>query len=103
MPLSPPPPLIGPLTVPDQFQVFGLMVSVNTSDSSVDSFLISTRVETASGARIDFSNVGKWDKSSDWSTQIFYTGKDPVVRVLKLSVIPLQPNQVKTFTPDSGS
>lgn len=103
MPLSPPPPLIGPLTVPDQFQVFGIMVSVNTSDTSVDSFLISTRVETASGARIDFSNVAKWDKSSDWSTQVFYTGKDAVVRVLKLSVIPLQPNQVKTFAPDSGS
>jgi hypothetical protein len=101
MPLNPPPSAVGPLTVPEQFQVCGVMVSVSSSDASVDSFLISTRVETASGARVDFSGTAKWDKISDWSTQVFYTGKDPVVKVLKLSVIPLQPNQVKTFEPES--
>ena len=100
-PLNPPPPLIGPLTVPDAFQVSGVMFSVSSTDTSVDSFLISTRVETVSGARFDFTGVAKWDKTSNWSTQIFYTGKDPVARVLKLSVVPLQPNQLKTFTPGS--
>jgi hypothetical protein len=100
MPLNPPPPSVGPLTMPDQFQVYGMMVSVCSPDASVDGFLISVRVETASGARIDFTGVAKWDKISDWSTQVFYTAKDPVVKVLKLSVIPLQPNQVKTFEPE---
>jgi hypothetical protein len=101
MPINPPPALVAPVTVPNAFQVSGLMISLNSTDNSVESFLVTTRVETASGARIDFTGITKWDKNSNWSTQIFYTGKDPVSKVLKLSVIPLQPNQVKTFDPAS--
>lgn len=100
MPLSSPPALVEPLSVPERFQVSGVMVSVSTADSSVESFHVSLRVETASGARLDFSDIAHWNPSRDWATQIFYTGKDPVVKVLTLTVIPLQANQVKNFEPE---
>jgi hypothetical protein len=100
MPLNPPPALVEPLTAPERFLVSGVMISVSTADSSVESFHVSTRVETASGARFDFAAIARWNPSRDWATQIFYTGKDPVVKVLTLTVIPLQANQVKNFEPE---
>src|SRR5579872_4388281 len=93
--LTPPPPLVESLTVPQPLVVYGLFVSVATNDSTVASFEIETRVETASGARIDLHGKVKRNPALDWTTELFYTGKDPVVRVLTLAVTPLQPNQVK--------
>ena len=96
--LAPPPPVAQDLTVPTQLVVYGLFVSVDSGDPAVASFDIQTRVETASGARLDlYANV-KRDASLAWTTEVFYTGKDPVARVLKLAITPLQPNQVKVFT-----
>jgi len=97
-PLTPPPPLVQSLTVPQQFVVYGLFVSISTSDTSVASYQIATRVETASGARIDLSGHVNRETDQAWTTELFYTGKDPVVKVLTLSIIPLQPNQVKVFS-----
>jgi len=96
--LTPPPPLVESLTVPQPLVVYGLFVSVATNDSTVASFEIETRVETASGARIDLHGKVKRNPALDWTTELFYTGKDPVVRVLTLAVTPLQPNQVKVFS-----
>ncbi len=96
-PLNPPPPLVGALTVPEQFVIYGLLVSVGTQDGSVCSFQIETRVETAGGERINFHANIQRDPARDWVTQIFYTGKDPVVKVLTLTIIPLQRSQIKTF------
>jgi len=72
--------------------------SVSTNDSTVDSFAIETRVETASGARLDLHGNVKRNPTLDWTTELFYTGKDPVAKVLTLAVTPLQPNQVKVFS-----
>jgi hypothetical protein len=100
--LTPPPPLVESLTVPQPLVVYGLFVSVATNDSSVESFAIETRVETASGARIDLHGNVKRNPTLDWTTELFYTGKDPVVKVLTLAVTPLQPNQVKVFSAAEG-
>ena len=100
--LTPPPPLVESLTVPQPLVVYGLFVSVATSDSTVDSFAIETRVETASGARIDLHGNVKRNPTLDWTTELFYTGNDPVVKVLTLAITPLQPNQVKVFSAPDG-
>ncbi len=99
--LSPPPPVLESLNVQQQLTVYGLFVSVATNDSTVDSFQIITRVETASGARIDLFGTVKRDATLDWTTELFYTGKDAVVKVLTLAITPLQRNQVKVFTAKS--
>jgi hypothetical protein len=91
------------LTVPQPLVVYGLFVSVATDDSTVERFAIETRVETASGARIDLHGNVKRNPTLDWSTELFYTGKDPVAKVLTLSIIPLQPNQVKVFSAAEGN
>jgi hypothetical protein len=98
VPINPPPPFQGLPTVPEQFQVSGIMLSVSSVDTSVASFRTSMRVETASGARLDFFSNLKRDSNLSWVSEIFFTGKDPVVKVLALTVIPLQPNQMKVFT-----
>ena len=99
--LAPPPPVVESLTGPPQFAVYGLFVSVASGDPTVVSFEIMTRVETASGARIDLFGTVKRDLNLDWTTELFYTGKDPVVKVLTLSITPLQRNQVKVFSAES--
>lgn len=99
--LAPPPPLAESLTSPPRFAVYGLFVSVASGDPSVESFEIMTRVETASGARVDLIGTVKRNPSLDWTTELFYTGKDPVVEVLTLSITPLQRNQVKVFSAES--
>jgi hypothetical protein len=96
MPVDPPQ-IPGLPSVPEQFLVSGIMVSLCTTDASVQSFHTSMRVETASGARLDFAGILKRDPNRAWVSQIFFSGKDPVVRVLSLTVIPLQPNQIKSF------
>ena len=73
-----------------------------TNDSTVDRFAIETRVETASGARIDLHGNVKRNSNLDWTTELFYTGKDPVVKVLTLAVTSLQPSQVKVFSAAEG-
>lgn len=96
--LSPPPPLVESLTVPRSYAVYGLLVSVATTDPGVESFAIETRVETTSGARMDLHGSVKRNPSLDWSTELFYTGQDPVAKVLTLAITPLQRNQVKVFS-----
>jgi hypothetical protein len=96
--LSPPPPLVESLAVPQSYAVYGLFVSVATADPGVENFAIETRVETASGARMDLHGTVKRNQSLDWTTELFYTGKDPVAKVLTLAIIPLQRNQVKVFS-----
>lgn len=100
--LTPPPPLVESLTVPQPLVVYGLFVSVATNDATVDSFAIETRVETASGARVDLHGNVKRNTTLDWTTELFYTGNDPVVKVLTLAITPLQPNQVKVFSAAEG-
>lgn len=97
MPINPPPPFQGLPNVPDQFRISGIMLSVSSADTSVASFHTFMRVETASGARLDLPGYLKRDPTSTWVSEIFFTGKDPVVRVLNLTIIPLQPNQMKVF------
>jgi hypothetical protein len=52
--INPPPAFQGLPIVPDQFRVAGIMLSVSSADSSIASFHTLMRVETASGARLDF-------------------------------------------------
>jgi hypothetical protein len=98
VPVTPPPTFQGLPNVPPQFLVSGIMVSVSSLDVSVSSFHTALRVETASGARVDFTGNIKADPARAWVSEIFFTGKDPVVKVLSLTIIPLQPNQMKVFT-----
>jgi hypothetical protein len=96
--LVPPPSVVESLTVPEQLVVYGLFVSVDTPDPIVESFNIQARVETASGARIDlYANV-KRNPILEWTTEVFYTGRDPLTKVLSLAITPLQPNQIKVFS-----
>jgi hypothetical protein len=98
VPVNPPPTFQDLPNVPNQFRISGIMLSVSCADTSVASFHTFMRVETASGARLDFSANLKRDPALQWVSEIFFTGKDPVVKVLSLTVIPLQPNQMKVFT-----
>ena len=103
VPVQPLPALPGLPTVPEQFMIYGIMIDVSTMDATVSGYQIAMRVETASGARIDFSSNLNRDPQRTWSNQIFYTGKDPVTQVLSLTIIPLQPNQVRTFRQTSAN
>jgi hypothetical protein len=98
VPVNPPPTFQGLPNVPEQFRISGIMLSVSSGDTLVASFHTSMRVETASGARLDITGNIKRDSNLAWASEIFYTGKDPVVKVLSLTVIPLLPNQMKVFT-----